>query len=416
MRIDILAFGQIGEVQPYVALGLGLQKVGHRVRIVTVTGFDHFVRSRGLDHFSLLGSTREIEEIRAERDWLSRRRGSIAFLRGLLDEASCLIEPNVCRYWQACQDIEALIVNWPMGFVSGGTHIAERLRVPLIRAQVHPRYDWSTRRNLAASVRGALMIVGRYLAWSKLRRSTNVARSKILTLPPLPLREPLCVFDRQRIPMLGAYSPVVAPKPPHWGDWMHVTGYWFLDNPPGWQPPGELVTFLGSGPPPVFVGFGSAPFPEPETATQLVVRALARAGRRGVILSGGSGLAVGRLAEEVLSVDFVPHSWLFSQVCAAVHHGGAGVTGEALRAGLPSVVIPVWTDQPFWARRVFELGVGPRPIPAKRLTEDALASAILATESREMRSRASMLAERIRQEDGVARAVEAFHRHISVGY
>ena len=192
---------------------------------------------------------------------------------------------------------------------------------------------------------------------------------------------------------------------------MHVTGYWFLDNPPGWQPPGELVTFLGSGPPPVFVGFGSSPFPEPETATQLVMRALARAGRRGVILSGGSGLAVGRLAEEILSVDFVPHNWLFSRVCAAVHHGGAGVTGEALRAGLPTVVIPVWTDQPFWARRVFELGVGPRPIPARRLTEDALAGAILATESREMRSRAAALGKKIRGEDGVARAVQVIHDH-----
>jgi sterol 3beta-glucosyltransferase len=152
MRIDILAFGQIGEVQPYVALGLGLQKVGHRVRIVTVTGFDHFVRSRGLDHFSLFSSMGEIEEIRAERDWLSRRRGSIAFLRGLLDEASSLIEPNVSRYWEACRDVEAQITNWPSGFLSGGTHIAERLRIPLIRAQVHPRYDWSTHRNLAASV------------------------------------------------------------------------------------------------------------------------------------------------------------------------------------------------------------------------------------------------------------------------
>jgi UDP:flavonoid glycosyltransferase YjiC (YdhE family) len=195
---------------------------------------------------------------------------------------------------------------------------------------------------------------------------------------------------------------------------MHVTGYWFLDHSPGWVPPDDLVDFLGSGPPPVFVGFGSNPFPEPEAATKLVVRALARAGRRGVVIAGSSGLATGRLADEVLSVDSVPHNWLFSQVCAAVHHGGAGVTGAALRAGLPSVVVPVLVDQPFWAQRVFRLGAGPRPIPAKQLTEDALASAIRATASTEMRRRAAALGEQIRGEDGVARAVEVIQTYVRV--
>ena len=181
-----------------------------------------------------------------------------------------------------------------------------------------------------------------------------------------------------------------------------------------WLPPPGLVDFLRSGLAPVFVGFGSTPFPNPEAATAMVVRALARAGRRGLVVAGTSGLATGRLSDDVLSVDAVPHDWLFPQVCAAVHHGGAGVTGAALRAGLPSVVVPIFADQPFWGKRVFALGAGPRPIPAKRLTEAALAAAIRATAEGEMRRRAAALGEQIRGEDGVARGVEVIGRHLGV--
>ncbi len=420
MRIDILAIGSRGDVQPYVALGLGLETAGHRVRIVTLGGFEELFRGRGLDHLSIGGSPRDIADTAAGRHWIEHRAGTVGFLRGFVRVAGSLIEAGITSYWHACRDAEALIVS-PMGLLVG-VHIAERLRVPLIRAQLSPfaptRYDWAGRRNLVTAVRGDwtafLGAVFRLLIWSKLRHTTNAARWNILELPPLPLKEPFRTMDRMRIPVLDAYSPAVVPRPPDWGSWIHVTGYWFLDDTPVWVPPGELVDFLASGPPPVLVGFGSTPFPEPQAATDLVVRALARAGRRGVLVTGGSGLATGQLSDEVFSVNFVPHDWLFPQVCAAVHHGGAGVTGAALRAGLPSVVIPVFADQPFWGQRVFKLGAGPRPIPAKQLTDDTLAGAIRSTASKEMRRRAAALGEQIRGEDGVACAVEAFHHHVAL--
>jgi sterol 3beta-glucosyltransferase len=93
-------------------------------------------------------------------------------------------------------------------------------------------------------------------------------------------------------------------------------------------------------------------------------------------------------------------------MAALVHHGGAGTVGAGLRAGVPNVVVPFTSDQPFWGRRVFALGVGPEPIPARRLTADALASAIAqAVGDEAMRARAQALGERIRDEDGVARAI-----------
>lgn len=421
MRIDILAIGSRGDVQPFVALGLGLKIAGHRVRIVTLDGFEELVRGCGLDHLTIGRSPREIAGSAAGREWVERRASTKGFLSGFVRVASTLIEAGVESYWNACQDVQALIVSG-MGLLVA-IHIADRLKIPLIRVQLSPfartHYDWSGQRTLRTAVRGEwtafLHKVFRMLLWSKLRRIANVARGKVLELPPLPMGDPFAAMDKKKLVMLDAYSPTVVPRPPDWGDWVHVTGYWFLEDPPGWTPPDQLSEFLRAGPRPVFVGFGSTPFPDPQAATRLILRALTRSRQRAVVLAGGSGLPKGRLSDDVISLDAVPHRWLFSQVSAAVHHGGAGVTGAALYAGLPSIVVPVFADQPFWGGRVFDLGAGPRPIPAKRLTEDALAHGLEVAASQEIRNRAAEIGHQIRRENGVLEAVRIIHEHLGCG-
>jgi UDP:flavonoid glycosyltransferase YjiC (YdhE family) len=118
-------------------------------------------------------------------------------------------------------------------------------------------------------------------------------------------------------------------------------------------------------------------------------------------------LQADHLPDSVFVVDSVPHAWLFPRVAAVVHHGGAGTTAAGLRAGVPTVIIPFFGDQPFWGARIAELGVGPDPIPRKKLTAERLAQAIRdAVEGEEMRQRAAHLGKSIRSEDGVANAVE----------
>jgi sterol 3beta-glucosyltransferase len=416
VRIDILAIGSHGDVRPNVALGLGLSDAGHRVRVVTLDGFDELVRTCGLEHLSIGRSPRDIATTVEGRGWIEHRDSAIGFLRGLIRVAGSLIESGIASYWPTCGDVEALIVT-PMG-LSVGMHIAERLHIPLIRVSFAPtRHDWAGRSDAVTAMRGdvaRLVWAGfRFLLWNGLRRRTNTARRELLGLPPLPVTEPFSALDRQGVPTFDAYSPAVVPAPPDSRQALHVTGYWFLDDAPGWVPPPSLVDFLGCGSQPVFVGFGSTPFPNPEAATEVVIGALTRARQRGVVVAGGSGLPTGRLTDDIVGVDAVPHNWLFSRVVAAVHHGGAGVTGAALRADLPSVVVPVFGDQPFWGKRVFDLGAGSRPLPAKRLTCEALAEAICrVTSDAGIRRRAASIGRQIRAEDGVARAIEAFHGYV----
>lgn len=187
-----------------------------------------------------------------------------------------------------------------------------------------------------------------------------------------------------------------------------------VPGPPRLAAPSGLVDFLEAGPPPVSVGFGSMNNVDPEEITTRVLDALRRSGQRGVLLTGWGGIGSADLPDEVFKTDEVPHDWLFGQVRAAVHHGGAGTTAASLRAGLPTVVVPFFPDQAFWGWRVSTTGVGPEPIPRKKLTPERLAAAILrAATDVDMEKRARLLGEKIRAEDGVAQAIEAFHHNIA---
>jgi sterol 3beta-glucosyltransferase len=215
------------------------------------------------------------------------------------------------------------------------------------------------------------------------------------------------------MPTLFGYSPVVVPKPVDWPAWNHVTGYWFLDEPLGWQPPAELLRFLEAGPPPVYIGFGSMIHGEPERLTRLVLEALRLSGQRGVLLTGWGGLSTHELPEYVFGIGAIPHAWLFPRMAAVVHHGGAGTTAAALRAGIPSIITPFVGDQVFWAERVAQLGVGPRVGTYTKLTAEKLAAAIhIATTDRAMQARMAALSEIIREESGVDRAVALIQNYL----
>lgn len=182
-------------------------------------------------------------------------------------------------------------------------------------------------------------------------------------------------------------------------------------EPGDWTPPDPLVAFLEAGPPPVYVGFGSMGSRRPEETTDLILRALARAKQRAVMLSGWSGLRKADLPDTVFMLDSIPFSWLFPRAAAVIHHGGAGTTAAGLRAGVPSLVVPFFGDQFFWGRRVAALGVGPEPIPRKELTAERLAQAIeRALTDQTMRRRSADLGASIEAEDGVARAVAVVQR------
>ena len=412
MRIAIIAPGSRGDVQPYIALGKGLKQAGHAVRLVTHQDFEELVNSHGLHFSPVEGSVQDIAQSK-DMGALLERGNFLAIMSQMAREAQRGALALAKGGLVACRGTELVIAGIAGLFI--GVALAEKLGLPLLQAyyipftptQAYPSFLFP---KLPPWFSGALNRLSYHLArqmmWQGFRSADKLARRDVLGLRAAPFWGPFKADCLQRCPILYGYSPFVIPKPPDWHDHVHVTGYWFLDPADDWAPPSALLEFLQADPPPIYVGFGSMSSRKPEETADLILQALVRAKQRAVMHSGWGGLHKADLPDTVLMVGSIPFSWLFPRVAAVVHHGGAGTTSAALRAGVPSIVIPFFGDQPFWGHRIAELGVGPAPIPRRRLTVERLAQATRqAVTDQTMRERAAHLGSRIRAEDGIALAV-----------
>lgn len=421
MNIFINTLGTRGDVQPYVALGKGLKAAGHEVTVCTSASFEAFITDNGLRYGYMTDDFMKLIDSDAGREAMENTTNlweSIKTYRSLMKEAGPLQRQMLSDSWAAAQQANPdLIIFHPKAY--GGPHFAEKMGIPVIFAIPLPIYvptaefsnmsmpklplgGWYNKFSYTLLLKATDMGVGRYVkAWRAEHGLPAMGRG----------RNMLHTHTGEAIPVLHGYSQHVLPRPQDWPESAHVTGYWFLDHESDWQPSPELAAFLDAGEAPVYVGFGSMAGRNPQRVTQIVVDALLQAGIRGIIGTGWGGLSPDDLPETIFKVDNVPHDWLFPRMAAVVHHGGAGTTAAGLRAGRPTVICPFIVDQPFWGARVRALGVGSEPIPQKQLSAEKLAAAIReVSSSATMRQKAAALGEKIRQEDGIATAVEIIER------
>jgi sterol 3beta-glucosyltransferase len=407
MHICILSVGTRGDIQPYIALGKGLQAAGHQVQLATTSVFEPLVRGYGLD-FALFEASplSFVERVIASSSnrvhrLLQTRRILTAMMDRLLEDA-----------WHAMQGADLLITSNLL--IYQGYAFSERLGIPSIGTLLVPYLRTRAFPNPALySGRHAFGGHGNLLTydlftealWQLYRGSMKRQRQRF-DLSRLPrwgmARQMLC----EHYPFLCAYSPLVVPRPADWEANDHVTGYWLLDAPASWQPPEALLGFLEAVPPPVYLGLGSMKTHDPAATTELMLQALAQSGQRGILLTRSPAVNETELPNEVFTQTEVPHDWLFPRMAVVVHHGGAGTTAAGLRAGVPMMITPIYGDQFFWGQRIARLGVGPPPIPQQHLSVERLAAALRrATRDQAMQERAKALGQHLREEDGIAQAV-----------
>lgn len=413
-EIAIVASGTRGDVQPYIALGRGLQGAGYAVCLLTSDNFAPLVRDAGLTFYS---TGKSVEDLLQSAEWREVLDGGnfLKILSRMRAQMGQVAAETAQRLPPLLRGSDLVITG--MAGLSGVFSVAEGLGIPVIQAHVFP---FTPTREFPSPLVPKLPFgralnrlsfqAMRQLFWQNFKAGDSAARQQ-LGLKRASFWGPFRSLTRSRVPVLYGYSPHVLPRPSDWADYQEVTGYWFLDAANDWVPPTDLVRFLAAGPPPVYIGFGSMGSRDPEAAGRLAVEALARSGQRGVLAAGWGGLQVAELPATVHLISSVPHSWLFPRMAAVVHHGGAGTTAAGLRAGVPSVLAPFMGDQAFWGQRVATLGVGPAPIPQKRLTAERLGTAISeATSNTTMQQRASDLGQTLRAEDGVGNAVASIDR------
>ena len=412
MRIVIIAPGSRGDVQPYIALGKGLQNAGHHIRLVSHSNFETLVTSYGLEFWSFGNDVKDAVETKEMRE-LTERGNFFLLMAKMAKEA----QREALRFAEggllAAQSMDIVLSG--IGGLFIGTAIAEKLDMPLVQAYVFPftpteEFSSVLTPKLPTLLNRFSHQLARQLMWQGFRSADTIARKKVLNIPVAPLLGPYASKSTRHMPILYGFSPSVIPPPSDWNDNTHITGYWFLEETDDWQPPAALLDFLQSGPPPLYIGFGSMSNRNPEQTADLIIQALALTNQRAVLLSGWSGLHKNNVPGSIFMIDSIPHSWLFPRMSAVIHHGGASTTAAGLKAGVPSVVIPFFGDQPFWGQRIADLGVGTKPIPRKKLTAERLADAIREViTNQEIRHRAEKLGKKIQGENGIKSAVSIFN-------
>jgi sterol 3beta-glucosyltransferase len=394
-------------VAPFTGLGTAMRAAGHSVTVTSNDEFEGLVVGCGLEFRPLPGTRGMFDDPR----WLRGGGGPRSAVRMIKLVAGHMRTLNKAIVAVARQDAADVLVLTGMT-VLGGYHIAEGLGLPgmgLLLQPGHPTADFppsfvSGRSLGRLGNRAAGTAVAATLALGMAGPAREIRRE--LGLPRRGTRE--AVFgqpDARRWPVFHGFSPAVVPRPSDWPDSHEVTGYWWPQRPVAWSPPADLEEFLGSGPPPVFFGFGSLTPVDTRDLIELAAAAGRRAGVRQVIQAGQTGPApAGRLPpDDSIVIGDVPHDWLFPRMAAVVHHAGAGTTAAGLRAGVPAVAVPVIADQPFWAARLAALGAGPPPIPHRQLCIAALAAAIRDAVARpSYRTQAEALSRRLASEDGAA--------------
>ena len=396
MRILLAPHGTRGDVQPILALAVALRARGHVVSLTVPANFVSWVRGYGFDT--------ESDGIDVEALLRSSGTGlrSLSWQMRYLSDTTPVLFEAVARASERCE----LIIGAGIQFAAAS--VAEWREVPYAHVVFCPCATPSSatpppnvhRQTLPRWINRLLWQAGGPIADLALRGSINRGRA---TLGLAANDSPISLLLKGRI--ILASDPDLGPLPDDAPQSAMSTDAWVLDELGTLDP--RIEAFLRIEPAPIYIGFGSMIAPRaPELAAQAVA-AVRTIGRRAVIVGGWASLDRHiREADDVLTLDAVPHSQIFPRVAAAVHHGGAGTTTAAARAGTPQVVLPHILDQYYWAHRVKVLGLGPPALPIERVAVEVLSSRIsLAINDPLIRERVNRLAPAVAARNGLTAAV-----------
>ena len=412
MKITMFALGSTGDVRPYCLLGRELKKRGHEITIAAFSDFEKMVHQAGLGFFPIAGDVKDLMT-----HLMKPGVSGLTYLREA-EKAISKIAPVLLRdLLRAAEGAEAMVCT----FVGTMFYsVAEKYGIPCIQTHYFPMDPnpdmpissapwphlgaWWCRFSYRAGHLLISLLEKRYL--SKWRKENGMKPRGLRTKPDYSC-------GSHRIPAIYAISPLLTPRPKNWDEKIYMSGFWWEETECDYTPPQDLADFLASGEKPVYIGFGSMVSGDMDETFRIVREAVEKSGVRAIIASGWSEEKHPVNTERIQYVDFVPHDWLFRQVSAAVHHGGAGTTASSLRAGLPTLIVPFGGDQPFWGIRVHKAQCGPKPVPRERMTADSLAHALRElTELPVYRERAAEIGQGMRSEFGVQNAVDIIEREI----
>jgi sterol 3beta-glucosyltransferase len=394
MQLLIPTIGTRGDLQPYIALGIGLQKAGYSIVIASHPLFRELVESYGLK-FAPIGPDINlgVEVARIRGNARSLDGGILRVMRFSFD----MLEKAHPEILRLAEQSDGIIISHS----GAGSIEADQLHLPSISVTLFPQAIPAKDPKQSIFVKALFGVIGAGMGLV-MTRPLNQIRKRIGLEPmgPTGITSPILNL----IPI----STSVVHQNPFWEPRHRMTGFWFADTPQQWIPPQDLSDFLGSGETPVVISLGAMSLGHSEAAglVDLLIRSIQKAGVRAIIQGFQETIQNRSLPHTIYSCGSIPHAWLLERTAALVHHGGFGTTAAGLQAGIPQLVIPFIIDQYMWGNLVAEKGVGPRPIARKDLNEDKLSDALrLLCQDLAMKETARKIGLTIQAEDGVGIAI-----------
>lgn len=354
MQVLLSSIGSRGDVQPILALGLELQALGHRARLCVAPNFKEWVESYGLECVPIG------PDLKKMTGGTVRGKPVLPFTKEQLKQlADQSVRDQFQVIGEAARDCDLIVAATALQFAARS--IAEAQNIPYVFAAYCPAVLPSAKyppphmgghHSFSLSEEANLQLwKENEESFQKFGAALNEERAKIGQGPVTGVQRYIFT-DR---PWLAA-DPVLAPVFPLEGMQVVQTGAWMLSDPT--PLPEELENFLDRGEPPVYLGFGS--MRASDQTAQILLEAVRALGLRSILSQGWAGLTRSGLdpMDDCLSIGDVSHAKLFPRTAAIVHHGGAGTTATAARAGRAQVIIPHNYDQFYWAHRVQQLGIG----------------------------------------------------------
>ncbi len=415
MKIAITTVGTRGDLQPYIALGLGLKNVGYEVQIVSAKNEEAFVRSYGLDFFALDVDIQKIME-GGEVQEMAKGNNPFKFIISHLKGSKSLKKLMVKtqgEIWEACQNADLIIFHpgMPLGFFLAKEKNKKAILAtpfPVVATKAYPSVLFYALPKPGSYYNLLTHYIFDKVFWalakSSIKAFWKTAIKSKMDFATSPLQQQI---NSGHI-VLNGYSELLFKHSKEWTNNIHTTGSWIVETAPDFIPPVELDNFINNGETPVYIGFGSMQnFDSFSKTLALIIEALRITKQRGVVgLGWTENNYKDKLPGNLFLTESVPHTWLFPKMKLLIHHGGAGTTATGLRAGKPTIVIPHNADQPAWGQRVFELGVGSKPIKKSKLTAHNLVNAISFSQKPNIIANAYRLGQQLKNENGVQKAVQ----------
>lgn len=399
--ITIICAGSRGDFQPYVALAQRLKILGEEVRISGFSQFENFVRGYGIDYVPI---EVDYEELGVDPKMLKQAGSADNPLKMILTfNKMKKYGAQIAKQTYDSLEGSELIVYHPGCVI--GYFAAQEMNIPSVLATPFPMNKTEEYLSVVTYGKARPTKINKKISYKMIQGMLWLASSNTVKRHwkerfgrvPKNFKSPYEKISKDHIAMVSC-SNFVFPRPKDWDKNIYQSGYWFVEENKEYKPSKELEAFINNGEKPVYIGFGSVfDSDEKDKIVRIIIDALKKCGKRGIISGMGK---VDNLPDNIISVDGIPHTWLFEKVSLVCHHGGAGTTAAGFRAGVPSVIIPFSNDQFAWAHRAFDLGVGAKPIYKKDLTADKLAEGINYALNKDIIERAEMLSKNIALEDG----------------